>query len=218
MPVKCRVFGCVHTSASRYAVHCSKHVSHARRHGHAEQRGVSACDLNLYRRAVRVRLQRNAHTEEPVLPVLEAEWHALIGFYQEQIDERGRGVRSVQHRRWACQELVRVSRGAEARDVIETVLALYVMRTREPKRFVSDRAFCFQLVRHVRRLGRTRAGVHAETLFYRELPPRTVEAMGKMLIQAFGSAGVHLAKLENEEGEKRRQRANALHSALTQFN
>ena len=60
--------------------------------------------------------------------------------------------------RKAAEEVLKVAEVATPRDVIETVLAVFVMQELDPRRFRSDPGFRFQLVRRMRALADVSAG------------------------------------------------------------
>lgn len=74
-----------------------------------------------------------------------------------------------------------------------------------PGRFVNDRAFAFQLVRKVRLLDSVAVREYydcksgKQKKVYRDMKPKTMEFLATVLTQAFGTAGVVVAKLEAEE-------------------
>jgi hypothetical protein len=64
----------------------------------------------------------------------------------------------VRHEVQACDAIVKVAESVEAAAVVETALAMYVMLEMAPRRFLSDDAFRFQLVRRIRGLTEVNAG------------------------------------------------------------
>jgi hypothetical protein len=61
-------------------------------------------------------------------------------------------------KRTAAFELVKLSNAVEARAVLKTVLAMFLMQDQEPRKFRSDNAFLTQMVRRVRGLTKVNAG------------------------------------------------------------
>jgi hypothetical protein len=72
--------------------------------------------------------------------------------YAEDVPEVARSKPMVRFPREAAAEVPRLARGVNARDVVETVLAMYLMQEQEPRRFMGDSASRTQMVRRVRGL------------------------------------------------------------------
>jgi hypothetical protein len=108
----------------------------------------------------------------------------------------------------------------EAREVIETALAMYLLESYDPRQFRSDAAFRTQLVRRLRGLTEANAGVWYDRSTgktkraYRELPPRSVACMADWLVTAFGVVGIYIARLERMDWVKEAEERKALHTAL----
>jgi hypothetical protein len=123
-------------------------------------------------------------------------------------------------RREAAIETLRIAKGVQPRDLIETVLAMYVMQDQEPRRFKGDQAFTTQLVRRVRGLTRLNADSWIDTktgkrkLVYRDLNQRTVTVMGGWIAEALGPAGLMFARLERKDHEKKQEELLAFRDAL----
>ena len=97
---------------------------------------------------------------------------------------------------------------------------MFMMQELEPRQFRNDEAFRVQLTRRVRALANVNAGEfydhHTNKMrrVYRELPPKAVAVIGDWLVQAFGVAGVRIARLEREDEEKQRNERLELYKAL----
>jgi hypothetical protein len=157
--------------------------------------------------------------EKPVLTQLEARWRAVIT-YAEGVRQEARSKPMVRYRREAAVETLRIGKSVEAKDLIETVLAMYVMQDQEPRRFKSDQAFKTQLVRRVRGLTRlnadawTDAATGRQKLVYRDLSQRTVTIMGDWIAEALGPAGLMFARLERKDHEKKQAALLSFRDAL----
>ncbi|WP_336489306.1 hypothetical protein [Methylobacterium nigriterrae] len=131
-----------------------------------------------------------------------------------------RGQAGYRHERIAAQEMVKLADQVEAAQVVETTFALFLLEDRQPRRFRSDQAFRFQLVRRLRGLTDLNAGVWFNHKTgrthraYRELPPRAVATFAQWVVEAIGGIGLYLAKLEREQEEAKQQRMNALVGVL----
>jgi hypothetical protein len=131
-----------------------------------------------------------------------------------------RGRAMVRHEVQACDGIVKVAENADAASVVETALAMYVMLEVDPRRFLSDDAFRFQLVRRIRGLTEVNAGewynhkTGKTKRAYRDLSPRTTAIMAGLLVQTFGAPGVMLAKREADDLAKGAQQVVELGEAV----
>lgn len=218
MTKTCRVPGCSAEAASRYTPLCANHKARLRRHGAVTQRGITARDLNGPLKRVRARIAKNA--ESPAWGQLEGRWRAVVEHAREVIARFESGRAGAVYERRAAIEVVKIAEVAEPREVVEVVLAMFVMLELEPRRFADDRGFRFQLVRRVRALGDVSAGRFYDHTsgkvrrVYRELTPRAVAVIGQWLAAALGGAGVHVAGLERRDLEAKDVERQALHAAL----
>jgi len=90
----------------------------------------------------------------------------------------------------------------------------------EPRRFASDAGFRFELVRRMRALAHVNAGLAYShktgkvRRVYREMSPKAVAILGQWLADALGGAGLHLAKLDRDDEERRKTERAKLYEAL----
>jgi hypothetical protein len=111
--------------------------------------------------------------------------------------------------RKACEELVKLDGGVEFQDILEVGLALFLMWELDPKRFTSDRAFRFQLVRRIRCLGDVNVGVYwnantnSQRRVYRNFRPRPTMILSDMLVKFFARAAGHVIYITRKEAEER---------------
>ena len=113
-----------------------------------------------------------------------------------------------------------VAENSEPWAVITTALAMFILQDQHPRRFTSDDAFDFQLVRRVLRLAPTNAGTYWDhkdnrpKKVYRDVPPRVMKALAAPLKEAFGAPGLMLAAKQKEDAQRgadeRRRLADAL--------
>jgi hypothetical protein len=212
------VAGCCASASSRYSIYCTTHKARLRRHGAVDQEGITKGDLKPYLKIVQKRIEKNQ--ESPLWTQLEARLAALADHARSLLAYRGAMPR---HERIAAQELQKLSDAVPAREVIQTTLALFVMSELQPRRFRSDRAFRTQFVRRVRGLTDLNAGSWFDhqtgktKRAYKELNPRAAMVLGQWLADAFGGAGLHLAKLEQTEADKKQEEQRAIHASLSQL-
>ncbi|WP_363350173.1 hypothetical protein [Methylocystis echinoides] len=147
-------------------------------------------------------------------------WNAVVQLAEGILNRFASGRPGIGWERKAAVEVVKLSRNVAAREVVENVLAMYLMLDMEPRRFVTDRAFRTQLVRRVRGLTRINAREWVDQdsgrlkRVYTELPPRVTRSIGEWLASALGGIGVYLANLEREEVRGRDREARELTEAL----
>ncbi|ANY82988.1 hypothetical protein BB934_32755 (plasmid) [Microvirga ossetica] len=217
MNYTCIASGYSSPASTKFGRYCRPHVAQLRRHGAIGQTGITKAELKAYGRIVSARLEKNR--DKPLLTQLEARW-GVVQTYAATVRDEARSKPIVRYRREAAVETLRIGKNVNARDVIETVLAMYVMQDQEPRRFKSDQAFKTQLVRRVRGLTRLNADAWTDAktgkrkLVYRDLSQRTVIIMGGWIAEALGPAGIMFARLERKDHEKEQQALLAFRQTL----
>jgi hypothetical protein len=177
--------------------------------------------LKTYLKRVRQRIAKNP--DSAAWGQLEARWLAVVEHAKSVIAAFHSGKAGVRYVRKAAEEVIKVGEAATPRDVVETVLAVFVMQELDPRRFRSDPGFRFQLVRRLRALADVNAGQRYDhrsgkvRRVYRELTPRAVATIGQWLADTFGGPGIQLARLEVRDIEKVTQERQELHSALSEL-
>jgi hypothetical protein len=175
--------------------------------------------LKLHIKATRKRIEKNAGNA--AWGQLEARWELLVYACKAELAEQETSGRAFfRPRREAAVEIVKVARDVKPREVVEVVLALYLMAELEPHRFRSDRAFLVQMVRRVRALTERNLGVYWDhqaqrnKRVYREMPPRASAMMGHWLAENLGVGGLWVARLERQQAEAKVEERRALGRAL----
>ncbi len=213
----CRVPYC-NSPTSRWGVLCNTHKARQRRHGHPLQRGVSKSELAHYFAFVHQRKARNP--DNPFWGATRGRWAGLIEHAQEVTKAYYSGRPMVGWEVKACASIVKIAENVVADVVVETALGMYVMWEMDPRRFLSDEAFRFQLVRRLRGLTEVNAGVWWDhktgrnKRAYRDLSPRSTQIMGHLLVKTFGLPGVMLSKREAEDLAKGAQHVAELGDAV----
>jgi hypothetical protein len=216
----CAVNGCA-ALAKRYGRHCNTHSARDRRHGDPLQEGIRSVDLRPYRDIVRRRIQRNPGSA--AWQTVETIWLDTVRRCQANLREYHSGRAVSRWQRLAWEEIIKLAQAVEPLEIFETTAAMYVMQAFQPRRFRSDRAFWFQLVRRVRALAEINVGKSVDPWtgrvkrVYRELPPRVTEEMARIIVQSIGVAGGRIAQLEQEEDERQVEQRNKLHRELAQI-
>ncbi|MFS0753483.1 hypothetical protein ABC383_02140 [Noviherbaspirillum sp. 1P10PC] len=204
-----------------YSTLCDNHKRRNRRHGHPEQRSVTSYELEPFRKRVKARIEKNA--SNPTWKLLRDRWEALEGIAKGHVEQYGTGVPYNLHQREAWANVATLGAAAQTMDIIEIVLAMYLMQEENPYRFKSDEAFSGQLVRRVRNLAPTSIATYQDfrtnkaKRVYRDLKPRTVEILARMLQETFGVAGLTVAKLEQQEAAQKQNEQRSLHNALSEL-
>jgi hypothetical protein len=217
----CRVRGCGLPAASRFAAHCTVHKARIRRHGAADQQGITKADLAPHLKRVRSRIEKNQHN--PAWITLDARWSAIVDRARQIETAYFAGRPGHRDERQAAHEVAKLAADVEPRAVVETVLAVVMMLEMEPRRFRTDAAFRTQLVRRVRALTDVNFGerYHHATgrvkRVYRDLSPRAAAILGQWLVEALGGAGMHVAQLERREMEQKAQEQEAFRAALREL-
>lgn len=217
MTKQCAARSCTEGTTG-FSTLCDNHKHIQRRHGHPEQDGITVHRLRLYLKRVEARRAKNKDSD--AWSILEARWSALEGHAQGILAEWASGKAMVRAQVQAAQQLQALAGSVPPSTIVNAALAMFLMRDAEPRRFASDRAFDFQLVRRVRGLAPVNAGSYwnhkaqRATKVYRDLPPRVAELLGRQLREAFGLAGFMLAEKERAEEAKAQAQQRRLAEAL----
>ena len=213
----CQATGCSRP-VSGWASYCNSHKARARRHGDAQQQGVTKAQLKPYLLAIRRRIARNA--DNPAWKALEGRWLTLVEHAHAELITYKQGIAHVRQHRLAYEEILKLANHVKPVEVVETVLAVYLMLEQEPRRFRSDDGFRFQLARRVRALTEVNQGTWYDhrtqrvKRVYRDTAPKTTAFLGELLAETLGAAGLHVARLEQARSDAKQQEAEALWSNL----
>ncbi len=148
--------------------------------------------------------------------MIEGEWLGMIDDARAELSRYRAGQPYMQQVRQACHEIERLAEHVKPSEVVETVLALYLMAEQDPRRFRSDDAFRFQLARRVRALTDVNRGTWYDHTsrrvkrVYRDTAPRTSDYLGQLLCEHLGPAGLYVARLEQALSEAKKEKAKAL--------
>jgi hypothetical protein len=213
---KCEASGC-HELASGFSTLCAPHKQAMRRHGDPLQDGITVHELRPYVARVATRQAKNKDSD--AWAILGRRWQAVIEQALTTLARFEAGHADVGHAVRAAEQ-VRNLKTVPVDTIVHTALAMYLYRDGQPRRFRSDRAFDFQLVRRVRGLSDVNAGSYWDAQegrsrrVYRDLPPRVVEHVAAGLKDAFGLAGVMLASKERAEAATVTQQTQRLAAAM----
>ena len=216
----CAVVRCS-AAAVGFSTLCEGHKRTLRRHGHAEQKGVTVFELQPFRQAVAARRAKNP--DNPTWALLQARWETLTAHAAATLDASAMGVPMVSHERQAAQQLMSLRDSVPGVAVIDVAMAMFAMEAQRPARFKSDKAFGFQLCRRVRGLAEVNAGTSWSAKegrmkrTYRDISPRVLDSLAACLKLAFGVAGMRLAELDKKDAEGERAERQKLNDALKEM-
>jgi hypothetical protein len=217
---ECRMLGCG-LATSGYSTFCATHKRTQRRHGHPAQSGVTVHELRPLVSRVKARMTKNAGN--PTWAILRSRWEALVGIAKGEMVRYQGGTPMSRYEAEAWSNVEKIGAVATDTEVLETVLAMYLLQEESPHRFRSDGAFSGQLVRRVRTLAPSNAGEYYDQKtgknkrVYRDAKPKTVAILAGLLRETFGAAGLIVAKLEQREVNKKTEEMLELHAALEEL-
>lgn len=214
----CRVPHCGAPASSQFSPHCRRHKSILRRHGGTTQRAITKAELNPYLKRIRHRIQRNP--DSAVWAILDTAWEEAVR--ASHSDAKARiGNR---YQRQAANEVINIAADASPREIGTTAIAMFLLHHNQPGRFEGDRAFWQQLARRVRALSQRHVGVGyshrtgESHKLYREIAPRAAILLGRALGRCFGTAGLQLAELEEQERHAALRTADTITNAIKELN
>ncbi len=126
------------------------------------------------------------------------------------------GIFGTARRERTVNEMLRVLKAVDPVRSGLTVAALFLMRDQEPRRFFNDQAFRFQTVRLWRSQTRLSYGswynekTDRTVSTYKPLPPRVIEAIAGLLIQAYSKFAAYCIRADEQALKKRQAHATAL--------
>lgn len=206
---------------SGYSTHCERHKRTQRRHGHPEQDGITVHELQPFRDRIAVRRAKNP--ANPTWDILRERWEAVAGNAEAVLKAHAGGQPGSAHTTQAAHHIKQLAATVPDGVVMEAALAMFLMREAQPQRFLSDRAFDFQLSRRVRALSDVNAGTYFDhetgktKRVYRDVLPGTLIALAEPLKAAFGVAGVFLAELDQRDEKNKVAKKMELVTALKEM-
>lgn len=213
----CQASGCSE-AASGFSTYCDHHKQSLRRHGDPAQAGVTVHELRPYVAGVAARHAKNKDSD--AWTILAKRWVLLADHARAVLARYAAGEPSQRFEVKAAQQVVNLADTVPADAVVHMAIAMYLFRDDQPGRFRSDKAFDYQLVRRVRGLSDVNAGTYWDQKagrnkrVYRDLPPRAVEALAVWLKDAFGLAGLMLARKQRGEAAQVVEERHRLAAAL----
>lgn len=184
--------------ASGYSRLCNSHKTHDRRHGHPLQKGITKSDLRSYRTQVDTWIKQ--HPRDDIWSRLRAQLSNLREEAEAHVRSYERGKPAYGHRVFAYRSIVEICEEATEKEIIETALAMVLLREFDPFAFKSDQAFWVQMARRVRGLSSTAYGSYWDPdtqrtkTYYRYPSNKAQVALGRIVVEAFGLSGITIAK------------------------
>lgn len=178
---------------------------------------MTVAELSPYISRVRTRVIKNA--ENPTWSILKERWEKVLVAAERRLESINQGITHNRYERLALSELIKLKPVPPER-IMETALALYLLASDQPRRFQSDHAFDFQLVRRVRTLTDSNAGQYWDNTnkkskrVYRDIAPKTMRLLAAYLKETFALAGLVVANLETEEIQRAEAEREQLKNAL----
>ncbi|MCF1708725.1 hypothetical protein L0V05_07850 [Tabrizicola sp. J26] len=201
---------------------CAAHQTAHRRHGDALQKGVKAVELEPLKREIKSIL--GGQKDWSGKAVVGQLWAGVVDQARLTLDEyheQGKALPSWKVK--AAQTLSNLSKDVLAEDILVTVASLYLYRELRPERFVSDRAFVFQVVRRVRNMTLTSRGswfdpASGKTKHCYDTPrEKEVMALAQILGATFGGLGLAIAKAAMKHREQKQQLVRATKEAIMEI-
>ncbi len=220
MTIRCTALHCAEPVAG-YSTLCESHKRTLRRHGHALQTGITALELKPLQERIAARRAKNP--TNPTWELLRGRWEALTAHAKATLDAYANGSPAISYERQTAEQLGTLRTTVPVDDVIDTALAMFLLWEQSPLRFMSDKAFNFQLSRRVRGLAEANSGSHYSATegrikrTYRDTPPRVLDCLAESLKVAFGVAGMRLAELEKIDKQKMTDKKLELSAALKEM-
>jgi hypothetical protein len=214
----CKVAGCHSPAKGTYSAMCVAHTKTNARHGDHDQRTLTKGMLKPFKARVEERwIKRNSNLK---WDAVERRWEIVVEQARGIIAAFEAGRPDVGWRRDAARAVIQLADDVPAHEIVLTVCAVYLHARANPRFYVTDRGFQFQLVRALRKLTRTNAGEYWDhqsgktKLVYRDLNQRAVEYVAAWVVEALGPVGVHLQKAEDREDEKALEERRAFANVL----
>ena len=220
MTKRCAALQCAEPVAG-YSTLCESHKRTLRRHGHPLQKGVTVQELKPFQDRIAARRAKNP--TNPTWELLRGRWEALTAHAKATLDAYAHGSPAISYERQTAEQLGTLRSTVPVDVVIHTALAMFLLWEQSPSRFMSDKAFNFQLARRLRGLAEANAGSHWSAKegrikrTYKDTPPRVLECLAESLKVAFGVAGMRLAELEKKDVKGLKAERQQLNDALKEM-
>jgi hypothetical protein len=220
MTKQCAVLHCAKPIGG-FSTLCEYHKRALRRHGHALQTGITVQELKPFKDLIAARRVRNA--VNPAWELLRNRWEALANHAKATLDAYANGSPAISYERQTAEQLTTLRTTVPVDTVINTALSMFLMWEQSPRRFMSDKAFNYQLARRVSGLAKANSASNysaKEGRFkrtYKDTPPKVLNCLAESLKVAFGVAGMRLAELERLDEQKLANKKLEMSAALKEM-
>ncbi|MDR5731271.1 hypothetical protein QCE47_02760 [Caballeronia sp. LZ025] len=210
--------GACEAPAAGMGRYCETHKRAFRRHGHPLQSGITVPEVKPFIKRVKARI--NANETNPTWSLLAARWESMVDISRAYVTQMKSGAAFNRYEARAHQAILNLANTVDASDVTTMALGMYMLREEQGRRFHSDEAFTFQLVRRVMLMSDVHVGTGwnpktGKTFrVYKEPSPRVTRIIGGLLQEVFGTVGLYVASLEAADKRKQEQQTAELHAAL----
>ena len=195
-----------------YSGYCERCRQRWRARGAVDQVPIRKLEAGRYVRRIQ-RLLKGGNLDK--IETFLREQHSLLIECVTTLGEM-KGIWGPQRRERTITEMLRVLKAVDPVRSGLTVAALFLMRDQQSYRFFNDQAFRFQLVRLWRSNTRLSFGSYYNektdktVSTYKPLPPRIIEAIAGLLIQAYSKFAAYCIRADEQALKKRQAHATAL--------
>jgi hypothetical protein len=212
MPI-CKVPGCNKSASGQFNPMCTQHRQRKRRHGDPRQDTIRSSEIKPYVERVEKLIERDSGGK------IQAGVERLVSIVREYaegtVSDAEHGRKLVKYRLAAAKEVLTVFRDFTPVQCASVIAGMYLYQDAEPHRFASDRGFAFELVRRFRSISDANIGFYEDgdsgkvRRAYKEIPPRTIEHIGVLLVEGFSRFVAHV-RLHQRKKAAREQEARQL--------
>jgi hypothetical protein len=220
MPSSCRACSAPTVGWRNTGTLCGKHRNRDRINGDPRQSSIFPSELKEPLKYIRRR--RKAKPEASIWGHLVNRWSTLVSIARHDLGPLGENRRVIWSRQ-ANETIDALGLEADPQQIIDTVLAMHLLRHHQPHRFVSDKAFRFQVVKAVRKLAPSTKRTYVSKQTWRRvttvihLRARSTELVAAIFLDAFGVAGLVLCQIADKEQQDRQDDARAYAAAVEDF-
>ncbi len=199
----CSVPGCTKSASTKFGSMCPRHRSRNARHGNPLQDSIRFTDIKPFVERVEKLIERDKSGK--ILVGLDKVVAVITDYVEGIASDYAHGRAMNKHKVQAAKEILTVFRDFPPSKCASVIAGLYLFQDDQPHRIVSDRGFTFGLVRRFRSLSDANVGLYENSesgrvrRAYKEIPPKTIEQLGPMLMEGFKTFVAHVRLCEREK-------------------
>lgn len=215
----CSVPGCIRPASGRFGSMCEKHRQRQRRHGDANQDSIRASQVKPYVERVQKLVERDRSGK------IAAGLEKLVGIVRDYcegiVSDYDHGRPMNKHQVQAAREVLTVFRDFSPVQCASVVAGMHLFMDAEPRAISSDKGFRFELVRQFRGISDANIGMYENPdsgevkRAYKEIPPRTVDQLGQMLLDGFKTFVAFVRMYERKQAEREQEARNLLEQGFS---